>query len=359
MNSDNSKNLIEKEVELLIEKAEKIGALTTDDVYSTLISKCNADAKLTDEVLDLLAQRDILVLAPEDIKEAHDLEIGYEVNAPLLTAEEEMALAYKIREGDKKAKEKLVLSNLRLVYTVAKRYTNRGVEFDDLIQSGNLGLMKATEKFDPDKGFRFSTCATWWIRQAIVRTISDEGRTVRLPAYVRERVEKLGKIISTYSMEYGNDPDIGYLEKAMGESRYKITQYLLLRHKPVSIYDAVGDEEDSVLLDFLEASDGERPDVLTEKQELARLAKSAIGKLSASEQSIIKLRFGIDDDAPKTLEEIASIYSVTRERIRQIEQRALAKLRYPAFNKELIYYYDKQKQELDKKVSTEGKNGKK
>ncbi len=354
----NNNNLIEKEVDSLIKKAEKQGALTTDEVYSTLITKCDANAKQTDEVLELLAQKVILVLAQEDIKEANDLMIGGVANVPLLTAEEELDLAYKIREGDKNAKDKLVLSNLRLVYTIAKRYTGRGVEYEDLIQSGNIGLMKATEKFDPDKGFRFSTCATWWIRQAIVRTISEEGRTIRLPSYVKERVEKLGKIIATYSMENGKEPSVSYLVQAMGESEKKIKQYLLLRQNTVSVYESVGDEDESVLLDFLEADENVRPDVLMEKDELVSLAKRTVSRLSASEQSIIRLRFGLDNDEPKTLEEIGEIFNVTRERVRQIEQKALAKLRYPSYNKELIYYYDKQKQEFGKKP-TEDKNGKK
>lgn len=353
----NNKDLIIKEVDALIERAEKQGALTTDEVYSTLITKCDADAIQADEVLELLAQKDILVVAQEDIAEASDLTVGANVEGQLLTAEEEIQLAYKIREGNKDAKDKLVLSNLRLVHAIAKHYTGRGVEIEDLIQSGNLGLMKATEKFDPDKGFRFSTCASWWIRQAIVRTISEEGRTIRLPAYVKERVEKLGKIISAYGLEHGCDPTVGYLASAMGESEKKIAQYLSLMHKTVSVYEAVG-EDDSVILDFLEADEDLRPDTLTEKKELVQLAQRALSHLTASEQSIIRLRFGLDNGDPKTLEEIGVIYNVTRERVRQIEQKALAKLRYPAFNKELIYYYDKQKQEFGKKP-TEDKNGKK
>lgn len=359
MNKDSKKNLIDEVISSLIKRAKETGALTTDDVYSELVTKCDADAKQADEVLELLAQKDILVLAQEDIAEANDLKDSYGVSAPLLTAEEELDLAYKIREGDKDAKDKLVLSNMRLVYTVAKHYTGRGVDFDDLIQSGNIGLMKATEKFDPDKGFRFSTCATWWIKQAIVRTISEDGRTVRLPAYVKERVEKLGKIISTYSVEHGHDPEIDYLIDAMGESKKKVLQYLSLMQKTVSIYESVGEEEDSILLDFLEADESVRPDVAAEKKELISLAQRALSRLTASEQSIIRLRFGLDDDDPKTLEEIGELYNVTRERVRQIEQKALAKLRYPSFNKELIYYYGNQKQVSGKAVSPEDKNGKK
>ncbi len=259
-------------------------------------------------------------------------EIG---RVPLLTPEEEMLIAEKILDGDDEACKRLVEANLRLVVSIAKRYLGRGMQFLDLIQEGNLGLMKAVEKFDHTKGFKFSTYATWWIRQAITRAIADQARTIRIPVHMGETINKIKKASSQLLHENGHEPTIEEIADFLSMPEDKIREAMRVSQEPVSLETPIGEEEDSHLGDFIPDDSAVTPQDAASQMMLKEQLDSVLSSLTPREEKVIRLRFGLDDGRPRTLEEVGEEFNVTRERIRQIEAKALRKLRHPSRSKKL------------------------
>ncbi len=253
-------------------------------------------------------------------------EIG---RVPLLTAEEEIELAIRIAEGDDKAKKRLTEANLRLVVSIAKRYVGRGMHFLDLIQEGNVGLIKAVEKFDHTKGFKFSTYATWWIRQAITRAIADQARTIRIPVHMVETINRLKKAHSQLLHENGYDPSEEQLAEFMGLTVERVREIMRVAQEPVSMETPIGPEEDSRLVDFIRDEDATAPDESAMKKITNEDIDAVLKTLTPREEEVVRLRFGLRDGRCHTLEEVGLQFDVTRERIRQIEAKALRKLRHP------------------------------
>ena len=346
----------EKEIEELVTRGKKAGKLDQREIF-TLIPDTPANIDTLDHVYAELAENDVELIAavepdPKDINDAwvteeeepeivpstsylDDIsddsvrlylrEIG---KIPLLTAEEELALAKKVVTGDKRAKDAMAEANMRLVVSIAKRYVGRGLDLLDLIQEGNTGLLRAVEKFDPERGFKFSTYATWWIRQAITRAIADQARTIRIPVHMVETINKLLRTQRRLTQELNREPTNEEIAVAMEMDVDKVEHIMKIKQDISSLDASVrDDEEDSVLGDFIEDEDTKTPTESASEQLLKEQVKQILSTLTEREQKILRLRFGLDDGKSHTLEEVGQEFSVTRERIRQIEAKALAKLR--------------------------------
>ena len=287
-----------------------------------------------EEMEKLLAQEG---LAIDDPVRMYLKEIG---KIPLLDSEQEMYLAERIVLGDKKAKDQLVEANLRLVVSIAKRHVGKGMYFLDLIQEGNLGLMKAVEKFDYHKGFKFSTYATWWIRQAITRAIADQARTIRIPVHMVETIHKVSRTARQLLQELGREPTTEEIAEKIGMSSEKVREIMKIAQDPVSLETPIGEEEDSHLGDFVEDNDSPAPADTAFYSLLREQLCSVLRTLTPREEQVLKLRFGLEDGRARTLEEVGKEFNITRERIRQIEAKALRKLRHPSRSKLLRDYLE-------------------
>ena len=344
----------------LYELGKSKGVLTYDEIISKLASY-EIDPEQFDSILEtfeamgvsVTRDADSAVPQPEPLPEDLDLvpegisiddpvrmylkEIG---RVPLLTAEEEIEIAQRMEQGDEEAKKKLAEANLRLVVSIAKRYVGRGMLFLDLIQEGNLGLIKAVEKFDYRKGYKFSTYATWWIRQAITRAIADQARTIRIPVHMVETINKLIRVSRQLLQEYGREPTPDEIAKAMGISESKVREIIKIAQEPVSLETPIGEEEDSHLGDFLEDETALAPAEAASHALMKEQLWDVLETLTPREEKVLRLRFGLDDGHQRTLEEVGKEFQVTRERIRQIEAKALRKLRHPSRSKKLKDYLD-------------------
>ena len=317
------------QIEKIYETVENMGIDVVGDIDAEVQELQNSE-----EELDLTLPEGISI---DDPVRMYLKEIG---KVPLLTAEEEIELALGMEAGDNEAKRRLAEANLRLVVSIAKRYVGRGMLFLDLIQEGNLGLIKAVEKFDYRKGFKFSTYATWWIRQAITRAIADQARTIRIPVHMVETINKLIRVSRQLLQELGRDPHPEEIAKEMGMSVDKVREIMKISQEPVSLETPIGEEEDSHLGDFIPDDDVPAPAEAAAFTLLKEQLLDVLDTLTAREEKVLRLRFGLDDGRARTLEEVGREFNVTRERIRQIEAKALRKLRHPSRSKKLKDYLD-------------------
>ena len=292
------------------------------------------EAPSLDEKLAL----DTLDSATDDSVKMYLKDIG---QVPLLTSEEEKDLAERMSKGDEEAKKRLSEANLRLVVSIAKRYVGRGMQFLDLIQEGNLGLMKAVDKFDHTKGFKFSTYATWWIRQSITRAIADQARTIRIPVHMVETINKTGRVVRQLMQTLGREPTPAEIAEEMGVPEEKVIEIQKIAQDPVSLETPIGEEEDSHLGDFIEDNSAASPAEKAESRMLREQLLQVLDTLTPRENEVLLMRYGLRDGRPKTLEEVGKEFNVTRERIRQIEAKALRKLRHPNRTKRLRDYMGK------------------
>ena len=347
----------EQRIRELLESGKQKGMLTFNEVMDTL-NELGVDADQMDKIYGELEELNIDIVeeveVPEDINEEiaeietmlaptegvniddpvrmYLKEIG---KVPLLTAQQEIDIAQRMAEGDLDAKHQLAEANLRLVVSIAKRYVGRGMLFLDLIQEGNLGLIKAVEKFDYRKGYKFSTYATWWIRQAITRAIADQARTIRIPVHMVETINKLIRVNRQLVQELGRDPRPDEIAKEMGISEDKVREILKIAQEPVSLETPIGEEDDSHLGDFIPDDDAPAPADAVAVALLKEQLVEVLNTLTPREAKVLRLRYGLDDGKARTLEEVGKEFNVTRERIRQIEAKALRKLRHPSRSKKL------------------------
>ena len=317
-----------------------------DDIYNTLmdndIQVVSDESEATDEdgVPKLIDEEPIIL---DDAELTKDININDPVRMylkeigriSLLSPEEELDLSERVAHGDEEAKNRLAESNLRLVVSIAKRYVGRGLLFLDLIQEGNIGLMKAVDKFDSDKGYKFSTYATWWIRQAITRALADQARTIRVPVHMVETINKMSRIQRQLTLELNREPSEEELAKKMGISIDKVREVIKISQEPVSLETPIGEEDDSHLGDFIKDESSMSPEEYATNEILKEEIKSVLMTLQVREQEVLELRFGLVDGTCHTLEEVGKKFNVTRERIRQIEAKALRKLRHPSRAKKL------------------------
>ncbi|MCL5064835.1 MAG: RNA polymerase sigma factor RpoD [Firmicutes bacterium] len=311
--------------------------LVGDQVHAEGVEIADAD---DEEAQEEPEEADVSVpngIAIDDPVRMYLKEIG---RVRLLNAEQEVDLAKRIERGDEEARRALAEANLRLVVSIAKRYVGRGMLFLDLIQEGNLGLIKAVEKFDYRKGYKFSTYATWWIRQAITRAIADQARTIRIPVHMVETINKLIRVQRQLLQEYGRDPLPEEIAKEMGITVERVREILKVAQEPVSLETPIGEEEDSHLGDFIEDEDAPAPAEAAGYQLLKEQLEEVLDTLTNREEKVLRLRFGLNDGRARTLEEVGQVFGVTRERIRQIEAKALRKLRHPTRSKKLKDYLD-------------------
>ena len=330
-------------IEILEKKEEKVSVdfsadddltLDMESIDDDVVDKIGKEEDIEMDKLDLSLPKGISI---DDPVRMYLKEIG---KIPLLKPHEEVELAKRMMEGDEIAKQRLVEANLRLVVSIAKRYVGRGMLFLDLIQEGNLGLIKAVEKFDYERGFKFSTYATWWIRQAITRAIADQARTIRIPVHMVETINKLIRVSRQLLQELGRDPKPEEIAKEMEMSEEKVREIMKIAQDPVSLETPIGEEEDSHLGDFIPDEDALAPAEAAAYSLLKDQIEEVLGSLNEREQKVLKLRFGLEDGRARTLEEVGKEFDVTRERIRQIEAKALRKLRHPSRSKKLRDYLD-------------------
>ena len=350
-------NSADAKIEALIEMGKSKGVLTYKEVMDTL-DDLELDSEQIERIYDRFEALNIDVVEemeiPDDItSDISELESdlgsteGVAIDdpvrmylkeigkVPLLSAAEEIEIAKRMADGDQDAKKQLAEANLRLVVSVAKRYVGRGMLFLDLIQEGNLGLIKAVEKFDYRKGYKFSTYATWWIRQAITRAIADQARTIRIPVHMVETINKLIRVNRQLLQEYGREPRPDEIAREMGISEEKVREIIKVAQEPVSLETPIGEEEDSHLGDFIPDDDAPAPAEVAAFTLLKEQLMEVLDTLTPREEKVLRLRFGLDDGKARTLEEVGREFNVTRERIRQIEAKSLRKLRHPSRSKKL------------------------